>query len=127
MSFDSIEYLHLAQQLINKPSQTLPGDEAKQRSAINRAYYATFLKAKEYLDYNTNLKIPRDGTAHTLVRDIFKRNPDGKWRKIGLQLETLLQYRTKADYNDSIKDLAKIAEVMVDRAAEAIKRIGQLN
>ena len=56
MNFDWSEYLNLAQELAGRPT-SLSNEEARLRSAISRAYYAAFCKARNHLRDNENLLI----------------------------------------------------------------------
>ncbi len=48
MSFNWDDYLFLAQELATHPSN-FPNQEARLRSAISRAYYSAFCKARDFL------------------------------------------------------------------------------
>ena len=52
MSFDYIDYLYLAQELVGQTPPQAAQPEAKLRSAISRAYYAAFLKARAFLEFD---------------------------------------------------------------------------
>lgn len=61
--FDGSAYLDLSERLARQV-----GDEAAERSASSRAYYAAFHAARDHLDRRSP-KVPRDGSAHAVVRD----------------------------------------------------------
>lgn len=72
MSFDWAEYLNLAGELCATPTSPST-DEAKYRSAISRAYYAAFGKAKNHLRNNDgDTAIPTGASAHKYVRRKFE-------------------------------------------------------
>lgn len=116
MSFESVNYLHLAQELANMPPTIPTTEEAKLRSAISRAYYSIFLKARDFLEENGFADIRHDGSDHLTVKNTFKTHYDGKWKKIGFSLEALLQHRTEADYGDTIKGLPNVTALDINRA-----------
>lgn len=99
MSFDWTEYLELAQELVGS-SALHATQEARQRAAISRAYYAAFCKCRNYLRDEKEQHVPSGGRAHQFVRDEFKRNSDKLFKRIGYNLERLRSDRNKADYDD---------------------------
>ncbi|HEY9808621.1 MAG TPA: hypothetical protein V6D13_04710 [Halomicronema sp.] len=103
MSFDWSQYLNLAYKLAGTPHN--PANEAELRSAISRAYYAAFIKARNFLRDVDNLTIPRrDG--HKYVINHFENNSDKRRREIGNNLHRLRDFRNDADYADTVLILA---------------------
>jgi uncharacterized protein (UPF0332 family) len=128
MSFEYRDFLHLAQELAGK-SPTKPVTEAARlRSAISRAYYATFFQARYYLATYTTTIPTKSGDDHKTVRNIFKYDrTDGKKRKIGSALETLLQHRTWTDYDDEFPVLNNtLIETLLLRAEDTLKWLDEL-
>lgn len=106
--FDPREYLTVAAQLAES------SDEAAQRSAITRAYYAAFLVTREYVEQRGQLAHPpphrRWGSYERVIFSIgMVRHPDT--RRIRRALFSLRSLRTSADYDlgytDAGKDVAK--------------------
>lgn len=127
MSFESIYYLYLAQELIGQTPPDPANREAKSRSAISRAYYAVFLQARNYLEENTSTMIRHSGEDHKIVRDAFKyHQTDGKWRKIGNNLGTLLEDRTFADYEEDESGMDDLATAAIDKAKLILNLLNQL-
>lgn len=126
MTFEYEDYLYLAQELAGKTPAKPSGEAAKLRSAISRAYYAAFLKAREYLENNSSAIIPRDGTAHSFVRDEFLFDRDGKRKRIGRYLGFLLENRRLADYEETLTGLPNLTEVAVERAGNIIQWLAEL-
>lgn len=127
MSFESIHYLYLAQELVGQTPLEKANQEAKSRAAISRAYYAVFLLARKYLEENTSIVIKHTGDDHKTVRDTFKYHPtDGKWRKIGSNLGNLLEDRTFADYEEDESGMDDLAVAAIDRAKLILNLLNQL-
>ena len=82
--FEPLEFLNLAHDLANQ------GEEARFRTAINRAYYALFLIARE----KTGVKGKRQVHRETINR--VKRRSG--YRTAGDQLDRLFRLRVTADY-----------------------------
>lgn len=127
MSFESKNYLYLAQELAGKTPINPSNEEARLRSAISRAYYAAFCSARDYLESKTPLVIPRAISVHHFIKQQFLDSRDGKHKRIGRYLELLHDNRKLADYGDEIKGLSKVADLVLQRADDVIKWIDELN
>jgi uncharacterized protein (UPF0332 family) len=104
MSFDWSEYFNLAQELIGKTA-TPAGQEARQCSALSRAYYAAFCQARNHLRDKEGHSLPVGGQVHAYVRDQFRNSFDPTRSQIGHDLNRLRIDRNKADYDDSVPRL----------------------
>jgi len=125
MSFDWSEYLNLAQELAGQA--TMPAtQEAKLRSAISRAYYAAFCKARNHLRDKERLAIPSGGKAHLYVRDQFKNSLDSSRKRIGHNLDRLRIDRNKVDYDDSVTGLFSMTNADLRLAKRVISVLGSL-
>jgi uncharacterized protein (UPF0332 family) len=124
MSFDWSEYLRLAIEISSSSlgsslSPPKANAESKQRSAISRAYYASFILTRNYLiDYLHNKKplylpdlhtlqmlrssdLSQKSKLHRSVRIYLKEyHPDPKFKDMGKDLDKLRIYRNNADYDD---------------------------
>ncbi len=142
MKFDWLEYYDLAKELagINSSNSENSANssksqisQAKLRSSISRAYYATFCIARNYL--RDVLFVPRlsrarsgDVNEHQYVADEFQHN-NGKNKKmieIGNDLSRLRQLRNKADYEDTIYNLEKEVKYALKLAENIIFKINEL-
>jgi uncharacterized protein (UPF0332 family) len=92
--FDWSGFADLAQELAQRS-----GDEAAERSAISRAYYAAFHTARDYLD-KTGPPVARSGSAHVEVRNRMLWSE----RQVGEGLRRLHGLRKHADYDDLYPD-----------------------
>lgn len=103
---------------------TQPEDEGAQRSAISRAYYACFHRARDY-SRARSANIRRDGSAHVAVRRFLgTSDPRIEWDL--LRLHTL---RTHADYDIPFPggQPASTAGVALTLASEILARIDALS
>jgi uncharacterized protein (UPF0332 family) len=87
--FDPRQFLDLAILL----SQST--NEGELRSAVSRAYYAVFLKAREALQSDGTLVLTRTGRDHGLVVRALR----SRARSEGNQLDRLRVQRSLADYD----------------------------
>ena len=85
--FDPINFFHLAQQLIK-------GDEASVRTSISRAYYASFLIARDEL--GLKLKIPE--VHREVIKRLYRRSTAA-----ANSLHRLRRLRNISDYDTKIK------------------------
>lgn len=105
MSFDWSEYLKVARELAGQPTAP-PTEEAKLRSAISRAYYAAFIKARNFLQDKDGATIPFQN-SHQYVINQFRISTVGIRQKIGNRLLRLRIARNQADYNNIVPRLAE--------------------
>jgi uncharacterized protein (UPF0332 family) len=115
--FDWLEYLELAEELASRPN-----DEAASRTAISRAYYATFHTGREYL-MRTGIFLDRSRNAHRQVQDALRTQS----AEIGQDLEQLHFWRKRADYDilqfTDIDEQANSATILARKTIDAIKAI----
>lgn len=92
MSFEWEHYLDLAQRLAQAD------DEASQRSAISRAYYAAFHLARKYVEKaHPEVSLRQHGVEHGAIWAHLKSG-NSREPVIGEQGDRLRQTRVKADY-----------------------------
>lgn len=134
MRFDWSEYLNLAQELAATNSDSSANNEAKLRSAISRAYYATFCLARNYLrDIEKDPKLSRknrDFNEHQYVAEEFIYHPTKMKNmvKIGENLSKLRELRNKADYQDTMFNLqnsVKNALMLAQNIRSALNELTQ--
>jgi uncharacterized protein (UPF0332 family) len=110
--FDWAEYFELAKELAQRQ------DEASQRSAISRAYYAAFCSARNRL--RGQIVIPQTSEAHSMVWNQFQESPAREQRQIGQLGRRLRHARTEADYDDSVPELPKVVENAIATAGKLL-------
>jgi uncharacterized protein (UPF0332 family) len=104
MSFNWREYFDLAQELAGQTT-TPAGQEAKQRAALSRAYYAAFCQARNHLRDKERQTLPIGGQVHSYVRNQFMNSADPIRNQIGIDLNRLRMDRNKVDYDDVVPNL----------------------
>jgi len=94
MSFEWRHFLALAQNLATQ------ADEASQRSAISRAYYAAFHIARHYVRRRLpEVRLNKDGAEHFHVWDSLKKSALREERAAGITGKKLYDARRRADYD----------------------------
>jgi uncharacterized protein (UPF0332 family) len=112
--FDWTSYLVVARELAKQP------DEGTQRSAISRAYYAIFNKARLLLE-GEGTAIANTGRAHDDVWRTLEAAGRGR-RKLGTDGKRLREMRRKADYETVVPAVEKIvADALA--TADAMNRL----
>ena len=92
---DPVDKLAVAKHLADRPKEA--PEEACRRSACSRAYYAAFLVARAALR-GAKLTPPRD-KVHSWVIRALKSSANADVKKLGGSLETVRDWRNKADYD----------------------------
>ncbi len=115
--FEWSDFLDLAEGLA-----ATPDNEAAARTAISRAYYATFHSGRDYLT-RAEIPINRSRTTHLQVQvELQKRSTE-----IGQEVALLHSWRKQADYDtQSISDADTLARSAVTLARETISAIESL-
>ena len=111
--FDWGDYLALAEELAARG-----GDEAAQRSAISRAYYAALGRASDLLRAEGREVSPL--RTHSVVWRAFKNSADSRRFTVGVNLDRLRRLRERADY------AGRFDEDLSDAAREAVERAGSI-
>ena len=125
MTFDRSEYLQLARELAGQAVSPAK-EEAKLRSAVSRAYYAAFCKARNYLRDVEGHSIPPGPESHQYVRVEFENSPDKLRRMVGWELGQLRIRRNRVDYDDSVTGLSSLVEISLRAAQDVISTISTL-
>ncbi|MFT0753490.1 HEPN domain-containing protein [Synechococcus sp. RC10A2] len=122
--FDWYEYLRLATELAGHPIAPA-SEEARQRSAISRAYYAAFCKCRNYLQ-TQGYQVSRESLAHTQVRNLFKQSQDRRLKQVGHHLDRLRSDRNMADYEDYFADIGEKTELALELANRIFSMLSEL-
>lgn len=117
--FDWLEFLNLAEELAAWASH----EEAAARSAISRAYYATFHAGRDYLG-RSGIALDRSRNAHIQVQIELR-----KWNEeLADDLGRLHEWRKIADYDIvGFPDVGEQAQNALILARDCIVRIQSLN
>ncbi|MDI6916846.1 MAG: hypothetical protein QMC80_03525 [Thermoplasmatales archaeon] len=105
--FDPINFFHLAQQLIK-------GDEASVRTSISKAYYASFLIARDKL--GLKLKIPE--VHREVIKLLYRKTPIS-----ANSLHKLRRLRNISDYDTKINIKIDAGETSLKLADNIIGEI----
>ncbi len=125
MSFDWSDYLDLARELYRQ-GVVHSSKEAELRSAISRAYYAAFCKARNHLRDKENRTLSEGPEAHVEVQDKFILSSDRRRREIGENLNRLRTFRNRADYRDIFSGLTNTTITSIELADDVISDISRL-
>lgn len=126
MPFDWNEYLKLAQELLGN-DEVIADEDSKRRSAISRAYYSSFCNARNFLKDVYGEDVPEDTDAHRFVKETLQRNSNFDLRIAGTKLGTLRVDRNKADYENEVTGLKKLAELSILNAEQVRESINTHN
>ncbi len=126
MSFDWGDYLRLSRELCAPPLSST-NTEAKQRSAISRAYYSAFGRSRMHLrQKDQDRSIPVGPEAHDYVRRKFESSGSRTRRRIGANLGRLRDERNKADYNEIVPGLTAMSALALRLAGQVLEDLGSL-
>ncbi|HZU67626.1 MAG TPA: hypothetical protein VFA09_10145 [Ktedonobacteraceae bacterium] len=150
MSFDWSEYLLVAQELVSQTTASSKAqrqinlvlikvieriynisfkkvrkrslDEAKLRCAISRAYYAAFRMARNHLRDKDGLplNVLLQGNTHQNVINHFNRSSDLDRQMIAQFLRDLRSARNKADYDDTVPNLAGLTMTVLLQSEQVL-------
>lgn len=109
MAFDWTSVLTLAGELAKRD------DEAAQRAAISRAYYASLNLARELLE-SEGEPFPFSENLHSLVWNAFTNSSDDRRYYIGIDGRWLRLNRNAADYDSTLADAQGRAQQAVRKA-----------
>jgi uncharacterized protein (UPF0332 family) len=107
--FDPLRFLSLARELSS-------GDEARLRTSVSRAYYSSFLVARERLGL-TRERVPE--VHRTVIEELGARN-----RPAGVRLHRLRRMRNIADYDLSTRIESEDAAMALELAERIIDWFG---
>jgi len=126
MSFEWNHYLDLAYDLTTSENANI-NQEAAQRCAISRAYYAVFCKSRNYLrDIDNDINL-NSSSVHFLVSQKFEQSKDTTRKRIGVNLSRLRKLRNKADYQDNFSNLENNTNIALKTADLIFSDLNDLN
>jgi uncharacterized protein (UPF0332 family) len=116
---DSFQFLLLAERLLQTDSHP-----AGNRSAISRAYYAAYHRAREFVE-SAGIHLKRGQDSHVDVSMHLTSIGDPEIEQIGKELADLRAERNTADYDlsDRLPEGASTASSIVVQARELIEAI----
>lgn len=122
MTFNWEDYQTIAKELV-KLSKKNTQTEAYLRSAISRAYYAAFCKARNRLLTIDRLIIDDDENIHQFVTEEYLTSADQERKSIGNYLKKLRKDRNKADYKDDFVNLETDAKAAIKKADQIMAKL----
>jgi len=123
MTFDWTEYFRLAEELVGR--QVRPAvNEARERSAISREYYAAFCLARATLIREGDTTMPSGGQVHHYVALRLQESDDPKRRRLGVNLDRLRLDRRRVDYDEEVRGLDRMVEADLASAREIVEAMG---
>lgn len=125
MSFDWSEYLKIANKLVQAKS-TFYASEGCQRTAISRAYYAAYCKARNLARDRGWVTLTKSAKDHSIVKNHFQNSRQRNKSRIGVILDRLRDDRNDADYEDVLNNPNAIASVSIMRAKKIFRLLSSL-
>lgn len=129
MSFNWAAYLALARELAGRPTTRRPRtasyEQAQLRSAISRAYYAAFCRARNHLRDNERLG-PPGPNIHRWVINQFQGSSDRARIRVGRDLYHLRDLRNTADYDDIVAGLPSLTQSALRLAERVLAGLDKL-
>ncbi|MBD3233215.1 MAG: hypothetical protein GF315_05780 [candidate division Zixibacteria bacterium] len=128
MSFNCRDFFEIANYLLQNDTAGSHLDAARYRTVIGRAYYAAFLRARDYMSDFCNVDFDKDRTSlHNRVARYLQTSSDSKIRFAGVKLDSLRRGRSKADYSrDMIVNIKRVAESAISNSRQIIKELEKL-
>jgi uncharacterized protein (UPF0332 family) len=121
MTFNWQDYLRLAKELANRAD-----DEASQRSAISRAYYAAFHCACVYVEAQSPGTLKRTGDDHFIVWKHLSNAPKKQEKSAGWSGDRLVKMRRKADYEGASLEFPKATREALANAETVLNSLAAL-
>lgn len=121
--FDWNLYFALARKLKELAENESSLQEAYIRSAVSRAYYAAFGRAKRFAESKLGFKAKQGASDHKELRDCLKHNSyagEAGW------LDDLRHWRNSCDYDESppeSKDVRTMCGQALDHANNVLQRL----
>ena len=118
MPFDWREYLELARELSGLRGSSY-SQEAAERSAVSRAYYAAFCWARNYAEKSLGFKPKRDPRDHVELRDHLRNQG---YPELASDLNKLRGWRNACDYDDQVSQLHQQVSCSIKVADKIIQK-----
>lgn len=117
MPFDWREYLELARELVGQVGSGY-SEEAAERSAVSRAYYAAFCWARNYAEVNLGFRRIGKAKDHKRLREHLKRRSR---IQLASDLNKLRGWRNNCDYDDEVSNLDQFVRSAIRVADKVIQ------
>ncbi len=120
MSFEWGEFLELARALQGHSSPTY-SEEASDRTAVSRAYYAAFGHARNYAMKKQNFKPTFKPEDHRFLRNHFREKGE-PWIEVAESLQDLRIWRNMCDYENTVSNLSTLTTSAIKNATKIFKQ-----
>ena len=117
MACDWREFLELAKSLAGQTGASF-SEEAAQRGAVSRAYYAAFCWARRYAEQSLGFRSTGRGQDHKRLREYLQRAGKGG---LAARLNRLRGWRNACDYQDTVPGLQQTVRSSISQAEKAIQ------
>jgi len=117
MPFDWREFLVQAKNLVGYAGFPY-SQEAAERSAVSRAYFAAFCLARNYAEAQLNFKRSGDAKDHKRLREHLKNS--GK-AQMASRMNRLRDWRNDCDYKDEVRNLKRLVKYALENADKVIE------
>jgi uncharacterized protein (UPF0332 family) len=118
MPFDWREYLDLARELAGLQGSGY-SQEAAERSAVSRAYYAAFCWARNYAEKNLGFQPEGKPSDHAKLREHLQKKG---YPELASGLNKLREWRNACDYDDQVSKLHQQVSSSLKVADKIIQR-----
>jgi uncharacterized protein (UPF0332 family) len=121
MPFRWVEFFALAEQIASTSGAGYT-DEASNRTAVSRAYYAAFCSLRNYAASQLGFQpqgTPRD---HTTLR-LHLQALGSEWATVARYLQELRLWRNQCDYDDEVPNLSELTRLALLRAEAVLQRV----
>lgn len=121
--FEWKDFFDLAKKLVDDKIN-ITKNEACERTAVSRAYYACFHKWRNFA-YTIGYKPPQNdkGKEHREMPEYLRKTNNENQQKAGSELERLLNYRIICDYDEFAVNIKSIATGSLIIAGNNLNRI----
>lgn len=120
MPFDWNEFLALARDLQGRSGAGY-SDEAANRTAVSRAYYAAFGRMRLFAE--NRLGFRSQGTADDHVRLVQHLQGDPLWIRSASILRRLRRWRNQCDYASDVRGLQNVVAAAIRDADRILQQI----
>ncbi|MDV0446750.1 hypothetical protein MsAg5_06030 [Methanosarcinaceae archaeon Ag5] len=127
MDFKPAHFLYLSIYLTKLAKSNLPISESFYRTAVGRAYYASFWEARAYAENNLNFVSSGTGGDHRFLASCYRDSDNKSIRSVGLLLSKLRTWRNISDYESSDKYDVSIERKAVEAISYAVSIFSELN
>ena len=100
MPFAWHEFVELAAYLVGQSTERI-SEEAFQRTAVSRAYFAAFCHARDYASRQLGFRREGNVNDHKSLREHLRQWGE-PWKEVAEILDELRQWRNDADYTPNI-------------------------